>query len=97
MISHEMVALEGQMAGLREESAQLQVAYTSAFNRADVERFAREQLGMVDATAGQVFHLGAVLGDTAEILEVTDERDYGILSHLAGLLGSLQEYFALLF
>ncbi|MCL2827808.1 MAG: hypothetical protein FWD99_03635 [Oscillospiraceae bacterium] len=94
MISHEMVGLEGQLAGLREESVQLQIAYASAFNQTDVERFAREQLGMVDASPGQVFHLGAVLGDTAEILEIVDERDHGILSHLAGLFGSLKEYFS---
>ena len=96
VISHEMVELEGQLAELTEEAIQLQVAYEIAFNQAHVEHFAREELGMVDASASQVFHIGAVLGDTAQILEVPDDRDHGVLAHLANLFGSLREYFSFL-
>jgi len=96
MISHEMVELESQLAGLREEAGHLQLTYATVFHQAGVEQFAREELGMVDAPLGQVFHLGAVLGDTAEILEVADEGDHGVLGHLAGLFGSLKEYFTFL-
>jgi len=92
VISSEMAQLERQMSALRSESAYLQLAHEEAFSQAEVERFAREELGMVDITRGQMVFIGSgISGDVAEILRVDETPSYGLIAHVAGLFETLRE------
>jgi len=91
VISAEIAQLEGQIGTLQEESARLQVAYGHAFSQVEIERFAREELGMMEALRGQVLSPGT-RGDTAEILVLETAGEQGLLGRLAGFFSSLMEY-----
>jgi len=99
MISSEMVDLERQMSRLRTENIELQMAHEAAFGLVEVERFAREELGMVDATRGQVVFIGSgITGDTAEVLRVNETSStYGLFEHITGLFGVLRESWSSIF
>ena len=93
MISHEMVELERQMGDLREETVHLRIAHENAFGRVEVERFARDELGMVEAARGQMVFIGSSLaGDVAEIIRVEEVaiESRSFLDHAAGLFTYLR-------
>jgi len=95
MISHEMGLLERELGNLREEAIDLQMAHEGAFGYLELERFARDELGMVDAARGQIVFIGSSVGDGAEILRVETESSgsgLSFLHHLMGLFETLQEY-----
>jgi len=98
LISSEMAQLEGQISSLRERGGYLQSAHESAFGLLEVERFAREELGMVDAVRGQMVFIGSgAMGDTAEVLRVEEESYYGLIEHMSGLIGILRESWSSIF
>jgi len=99
MLSSEMVQMERQMTNLRIEAVDLQVAHGIAFSATEIERFAREELGMVDATRGQVVFIGSSMaGDVAEIIRVDEPQSfYGFPSHVASLFGILQDSWGSIF
>jgi len=98
LISSEMAQLEGQVSALQERSAYLQSAHESAFGLMEVERFAREELGMVDAVRGQMVFIGSgAMGDTAEVIRVEEEPYYGLIEHMSGLFGILRESWSSIF
>lgn len=92
LVTHETVRLEGEVVTLQEESDRLRIAYETAFHEIDIERFAREELGMVDAGIGQVFYIGTTLRDTAEILVPEETSNPGILEHIAELFAGIGVY-----
>jgi len=93
LIASEMVQLENQMAELREDAMHLAVAHENVFAETELERFARDELGMVDAARGQVIYIGnSITGDVAEVIRAPEEEQYGTLYRMAGLFGSLLEY-----
>jgi len=99
VLSSELGQLDREMSGLREEAIHLQAAHESAFSLAEVERFAREELGMVEAARGQIVFIGSSIGgDVAEVLHVENSApSYSLLDHMAGLLGILQESWSSIF
>jgi len=86
VVSHEMARLDRQANLLQEEAQQLRVAHEMAFHPETVELFARYELGMVDATRGQVVVIGSTTTDVSEILHVTPTEETGLFTHLVGLL-----------
>ena len=92
VVSGEIVQLEQQLSVLQEEHALLQVAYGQTFSQVEIERFAREELGMMEAAWSQIGHAAGRGGDTVEILALETERQGGFLGGLAGFFGSLVEY-----
>jgi len=91
VISSEMAQLEGRISTLREDGLYLQGVHENAFSAAAVERFAREELGMVEAVQGQMVFIGGVItGDVAEVLRMEEAVDYGLLDHVAGFVGTLR-------
>ena len=87
MISTEMGRLDRQASSLRTQAYELQIAHDAAFSQEMVETFARGELGMVDATPGQIVIVGSNNHDVAEVLYVaTAARETGIFTHLMGLL-----------
>jgi len=99
VVSSEMASSERQMTLLRVEGVELQSAHDHAFGQVEVERFAREELGMVDAARGQVIFIGSgITGDTAEVLRAEETgTGYGLLEHIAGLFGGLRESWSSIF
>ena len=95
ILSAEMVQLERQMVDLREESVYLTFAHENAFHPAEIERFAREELGMVDATPGQMINIGGtVTGDVAEVLWAEEAVSTSFFQRAVSLFESLREYLA---
>ena len=92
-VNAEIVSLEGQMTTLRADAARLRIEHENAFALVEVERFAREELGMVEPVPGQVVLIQANARDTAEILFVEYEQRTGFFQHIADLFASLREYF----
>ena len=86
VVSSEAMQLERQLGVLTEESMRLQAAHEIAFHTSEVERFAREELGMVDAVRGQIVFLGSNSMDSAQVVTVPQSESQGMLRHLFGLL-----------
>jgi len=98
VISSEMGQLEREMSTLRAEGLVLQAEHDHAFSQNEVERIARQELGMVDATRGQIVFIGSgISGDVAEVLRVEEESNHGLLDHMAGLFGTLRESWSSIF
>ena len=99
LISSEIVQMERRMSGLRAEAVELQANHEIVFAAAEVERFAREELGMSDATRGQVVFIGSsVTGDVAEVLRTEEPQSfYGMVDHVGGLFGILQDSWGSIF
>ncbi|MCL2568742.1 MAG: hypothetical protein FWE12_04815 [Oscillospiraceae bacterium] len=99
MLSSEIVQTERQMTNLRVEAVELLAVHEAVFSRDEVERFAREELGMAEATRGQVVFIGSsVSGDVAEVLRAEEPQSfYGMVDHVAGLFGILQESWGSIF
>jgi len=92
VISSEMVQLERQMSELQTEGTYLQRIHEDAFSSAEVDRFAREELGMVDTARGQVVFIGSgASGDVAEVLRVDEESSYGLVDYMSEFFGTLRE------
>lgn len=95
MLSAEMVQLERQMVSLQEEAAHLAFAHENAFHPVEIERFAREELGMVDAAPGQIINIGStVSGDVAEVLWAEEAVSTNFFQRVSSRFESLREYLA---
>ena len=92
VVSGEIVQLERQLAALQQEQASLQAAYGQTFSQVEIERIAREELGMMDAAWSQIGHAGGGPGGRVEILAVNPEESAGVFSRVTGLFASLVEY-----
>ena len=97
MISSEMGQLSNEMRALRAEEVYLQTAHEAAFGD-EALRFAREELGMVEATRGQIVFIGSSIGgDVAEVLRVEGAQPTGLFDHLAGLTHGLRASWSSIF
>jgi len=92
VISSEMVGLERQMADLQEEAIHLRIAHETVFGTAAVERYAREELGMVDIARGQITYIGSSTQNMAEILRVEEVSDDGIVRYFVDFFDLMMEY-----
>ena len=92
VVSGEIVQLEGQLAVLQEEQISLQVAYNQTFSQLEIERFAREELGMMEAAWGQMIHAEERGGGTVEVLGTSAPEGGGFFAAVAGFFGSVVEY-----
>jgi len=86
VISQEMGRLDRQTTSLRAEASELRMMHEIAFGQETVEAFAREELGMVDATRGQLVIVGSNNHDVAEVVHAPESPGTGIFAHLVGLL-----------
>lgn len=86
VLSSEVMQLEQSLNTLSAEATRLQGAHDLAFHTTQVERFAREELGMVDAVRGQVIFLESSTIDTARVIVPVEESSQGLFRHLIGLL-----------
>ena len=91
-ISGEIVQLERQLNTLQKEQGLLQVAYQQVFTQVEVERFAREELGMMEASWGQIGYTSASAGGRVELFTIETPERYGLLERVAGFFGSIMEY-----
>jgi len=98
MVSSEMGRLGREMSSLRAEELYLQAAHETAFGD-EALRFAREELGMVEAARGQIVFIGSGIGgDVAEVLRVEDTQSVaGFFDHMAGLAHGLRESWSSIF
>jgi len=86
MVSQEIGRLDRQATNLRAEATELRISHEIAFGQEAVEAFAREELGMVDATWGQLVIVGSSSQDVAAVVHAPETRETGIFTHLMGLL-----------
>jgi len=99
MVSSEIGQLDREANRLRAEEIELQVAHDRIFG-SEMEQFAREELGMVEAARGQIVLLSnGVGGDFAEVLRVPEEEQTvaGFFDHLRGLTGTLRDSWGSIF
>jgi len=92
VLSSEIQQFENQVHTLTEESFRLQAAHDLAFHTSTVERFAREELGMVNAVSGQMVFVESNSVDTARVVAVAQESDSGGQGFFGHLFGLLQAY-----
>ena len=89
-ISAETVRLNTQLEELTETERRLGIVFESAIDLKEVERYARDTLGMSKPDADQVAMIQALRVDTAEIINVAEEDG---ISGFASFLSSLLDYF----
>ena len=56
-LSQETAALEQRLRAAREENNRLQVETAGSLSLYELERYAKEELGMQMPTAGQIYHI----------------------------------------
>jgi len=89
-IISEMTRLEAQRSELMELQRTLEITFESVIDMKEVERYARDELGMSKPDADQVAVIRVVPSDKAEIINGSEEDwMYGLGSFISSLL----EYF----
>lgn len=90
-ISGESVALQSKLAELEVEQTRLRIAYESAFNLAEIEEYATENLGMQKPSAAQIMYIDTSAPDRAVVV---GEKDGDSFADRAGdFLSELGSYF----
>jgi cell division protein FtsL len=90
--SNEAARLETTLRDLKTEQAKLLINYESAFNLAEIEDYATNELGMQKPTSDQIYYINGGASDKASILSgETDE--YTLADRLGDFLSGLGEYF----
>ena len=90
-IAGETVRLKGQLDELLEQERRLEIEFESAIDMKEIERYARDALGMSKPVPDQIPIVLRMPVDSAEIIE--DNSDEGLLSGLGSFMSSLLEYF----
>ena len=90
-VANESVRLSSQLSTLEEQERRLEIAFESVVDMKEVERYARDVLGMSKPETEQVAVIQSVQRDTAEVVggRVVDES----LRGFGKFLSSLAEYF----
>jgi len=86
----ETVRLNTQLVELSEQQRRLEITYESVVDIKEVERYARDVLGMSKPDADQLIIIPRVPDDRAEVIERDDENS---LNGLGAFISSLMEYF----
>jgi cell division protein FtsL len=86
----ETVRLSNRLRTLTEQQRRLEIAYESVIDIEEVERYAKDVLGMSKPEADQIAIIHSVPSDRAEVIGGSDEST---LSGLGKFLSSLLEYF----
>jgi len=86
----ETVRLNNHLAELSEGHRSLELAFVNAIDIREVERFARDELGMSRPDATQIIFLNSTVRDSAVTVEHTEQRN--VESFMAFLM-SLIDYF----
>ena len=90
-IAGETVKLDTQFAELTEQERKLEIEFESVIDMKEIERYARDTLGMSRPDSGKSPSVQNVLSDRAEILGGGDED--GAQSGFGAFISSLFEYF----
>ena len=90
-VASETVRLNTQINNLAEQERLLEIAFDSVVDMKEVERYARDVLGMSKPENEQVAVIKSVQADTAEIIR--DGAEANPLSGLGSFISSLTEYF----
>jgi len=86
----ETARLNNHLIGLNERHKVLELAFESVIDIKEVERFARDELGMSRPEAGQVINISTTPRDTAIVYDPGDIRN---VQGFAAFIKSLTEYF----
>ena len=89
-ISAETVRLNAQLEELTEQERRLEIMFESAIDMKEVERYARDTLGMSKPDADQVAMIQAIRADTVEIIDAGEEDGIG---GFTSFISSLLDYF----
>ena len=90
-IAGETVRLNTQLNELNEHERRLEIEFENVIDMKEVERYARDTLGMSKPGADQVAIIGGLPVDSAEIISNNDEG--GSTGGLGSFITSLLEYF----
>jgi len=93
MLSSQATQLETELNRLQLEGARLLADHELAFAGMNIVQIAEEELGMIRAQEGDWVILQQTAEDRAMILQMEIAEDYGFLSHLAEIFGSLRGIF----
>ena len=76
----EAARLSAQLAALNEQHRRLEITFESVIDMAEIERYARDVLGMTRPQSRQTAVIQSASGDRAEVLAVSEQdslRDFG--------------------
>ena len=90
-VASETVRLNAQIRSLEEQERRLEIAFESVVDMKEVERYARDVLGMSKPEAEQVAIIQSVQSDTAEIVDNGEKES--ALRGFGSFISSLTEYF----
>ena len=90
-VTNEIVSLNAQLEKLTEQKSKLEIAYESVIDMKEVERYARDVLGMSKPDANQVSIVQTVTQDKAEIIDNGNEGN--ALKGFGMFISSLFDYF----
>ena len=90
-IAGEAVRLNTQLAALSEQERRLEIQFESVIDMKEIERYARDTLGMSKPDADQVAIVRSMPIDNAEIIANNDED--GLMSDFGSFISSLFKYF----
>ena len=90
-IADETARLNAQLGELQEQERRLGIMFENAIDMTEVERYARDTLGMSKPDADQVIVIRSRLVDTAEIIDNSGET--GTSGGLGSFISSLLDYF----
>ena len=90
-VASETIRLNAQIKGLKEQERILEIKFESVIDMKEVERYARDVLGMSKPEAEQVAVIQSVQQDTAEI--ITNSGEERPLRGLGSFISSLAKYF----
>ena len=89
-IAGETVRLNAQFRQLTEEQRRLEITFESVINMKEVERYARDVLGMSRPESDQIAVVQSNPADRAEIIDASEES---VLRGFGSFISSLMEYF----
>ncbi len=87
--SDRVAVMQERMVQLQEEERRLLIEYEYSLNLVEVERYAREELGMSEPAESQVLYIESGARDSSEVVEPEDVEGDGIFAMFA----SFVEYF----
>ena len=90
-IAGEIVRLNTQFDELSEQQRRLEIEFESAIDMKEIERYARDSLGMSKPETDQIAIIRSMPVDSAEIIRSEGQKD--TLSGLGSFITSLLEYF----
>lgn len=90
-ISAKSVELQSQLTELEIQQAKLKIAYESAFNLAEIEEYAINELGMQKPTANQIYYIDTSAPDRAVIVQQSSNDSF--VDKMADFLSGLGAYF----